>query len=79
MKVAGMTSKRVINRMSQVTESVEDIQTGDDMKQIDCVNTGKTTIVEKINNRIQTAIHIKHCEAEKGTYVYYIYYYNFLQ
>ena len=79
MKVAGMTSKRVINRMSQVAESVEDIQTGDDMKQIGCVNTGNTTIVEKINNRIQTAIHIKHCEAEKGTYVYYIYYYNFSQ
>ena len=65
--------------MSQVAESVVDIQTGDDMKQIGCVNTDNTMIVEKSNQRIQTAIHMKHCEAEKGTYVYYIYYYNFLQ
>ena len=79
MKVAGMTSKRVINTISKVAESVGDTQTGDDMKQIGCVNTGNTMIVEKINNRIQTAIDIKHHEEEKGTYVYYIYYYNFLQ
>ena len=79
MKVAGMTSKTVINTMSQVAESVGDTQTGDDMKQIRCVNTGNTMIDEKINNRIQTAIDIKHHEEEKSTYVYYIYYYNFLQ
>ena len=65
--------------MSEVAESVGDTQTGDDIKQIGYGNTGNTTIVEKINNTIQTAIHIKHREEEKGTYVYYIYYYNFLQ
>ena len=65
--------------MSEVVESVGDTQTGDDIKQIGYDNTGNTTIVEKINNTIQTAIQIKHREEEKGTYVYYIYYYNFLQ
>ena len=65
--------------MSEVAESVGDTQTGDDIKQIGYDNTGNTTIVEKINNTIQTAIQIKHHEEEKGTYVYYIYYYNFLQ
>ena len=49
------------------------------MKQIGYDNTGNTTIVEKINNAIQIPIHIKHSEEERGTYVYYIYYYNFLQ
>ena len=65
MKVAGMTSKRVINRMSQVAESVGDIQTGDDMKKIGCVNTDNTTIVEKSNQRIQTAIHISIVKPKK--------------
>ena len=59
--------------MLEVAESVGDTQTSDDIKQIGCVNTGNTMIVEKINNRIQTAIHIKHREEEKVAYVYYIY------
>ena len=64
--------------IAEVAGTVGDTHTGDDSKQIGYDNTGNSTTVEKINNTIQTPIHIKHSEEESGTYVYYIYYYNFL-
>ena len=64
--------------IAEVAGTVGDTHIGDDSEQIGYDNTGNSTTVEKINNTIQSPIHIKHSKEESSTYVYYIYYYNFL-
>ena len=62
----------------EVAGTVGDAYTGDDSKPKSYDNTGNSTTVEKINNTIQSPIHIKHSEEESSTHVYYIYYNTFL-
>ena len=58
--------------IAEVAVTVTDTHPSDDSKQIGYDNTGSSTIVEKINNTMQTPIHIKQSEEESGSYVYYI-------